>query len=45
MQLLNALPESLRNSRAVEVLERSLNRDRLGHGILLHGESLSLIHI
>ena len=39
MQLLNALPESLRNSRAVEVLERSLNRDRLGHGILLHGES------
>lgn len=35
-----ALPQALRNSRAVEVLERSLNRDRLGHGILLHGESM-----
>lgn len=35
-----ALPESLRSTRAVEVLERSLAQNRLGHGILLHGESL-----
>ncbi|MEM8867782.1 MAG: DNA polymerase III subunit gamma/tau [Verrucomicrobiota bacterium] len=40
MQLSHALPEALRTSRAVEVLERSLARDRLGHGILLYGESL-----
>ncbi|ADE55775.1 DNA polymerase III gamma/tau subunits-like protein [Coraliomargarita akajimensis] len=40
MQLGSALPEQLRNSRAVEVLERSLSRNRLGHGILLHGESM-----
>lgn len=39
MQLSQALPEALRNSRAVEVLERSLEQNRLGHGILLHGES------
>ncbi len=36
-----ALPESLRETRAVEVLERSLAQNRLGHGILLHGESLA----
>jgi len=41
MQLSQALPEILRNSRAIKVLERSLARDRLGHGILLHGENLS----
>jgi len=46
MQLAHALPEVLRNSRAVEVLERSLARNRLGHGILLQGESLaSLEHV
>lgn len=46
MQLSHALPEALRNTRAVEVLERSLANNRLGHGILLHGESLaSLEHI
>ena len=39
MQLSHALPEALRDSRAVEVLERSLVQNRLGHGILLHGES------
>jgi DNA polymerase-3 subunit delta' len=39
MQLSHALPEALRDSRAVEVLERSLAQNRLGHGILLHGES------
>ncbi len=41
MQLSHALPEALRESRAVEVLERSLDQNRLGHGILLHGESLA----
>lgn len=40
MQLSHALPEALRQIRAVEVLERSLANNRLGHGILLHGESL-----
>lgn len=40
MQLRDTLPEHLRETRAVEVLERSLERDRLGHGILLHGESI-----
>ena len=38
--LSESLPESLRGTRAVEVLERSLAENRLGHGILLHGESL-----
>jgi DNA polymerase-3 subunit delta' len=37
--LRHALPEALKNCRAVEVLERSLAQNRLGHGILLHGES------
>ena len=40
MNLTEALPEALRHTRAVEVLERSLANNRLGHGILLHGESL-----
>ena len=40
MQLSQVLPEALRDSRAVKVLERSLAQNRLGHGILLHGESL-----
>jgi len=40
MNLTDALPEALRKTRAVEVLERSLANNRLGHGILLHGESL-----
>jgi DNA polymerase-3 subunit delta' len=40
MSLTQALPESVRNCRAVQVLERSLERNRLGHGILLHGETL-----
>jgi len=39
MQLSEALPQALRDSRVVEVLERSLAQNRLGHGILLHGES------
>lgn len=40
MQLSQALPEKLRDSRAVKVLERSLAQNRLGHGILLHGDNL-----
>ncbi|MGB0257955.1 MAG: DNA polymerase III subunit gamma/tau [Coraliomargarita sp.] len=43
--LRSALPEALRGSRAVEVLERSLARNRLGHGILLHGESLESLEL
>ena len=39
MNLSQALPAALRNNRAVEVLQRSLAHNRLGHGILLHGES------
>ena len=38
--LSESLPDSLRGTRAIEVLERSLAQNRLGHGILLHGESL-----
>ena len=40
MSLTQALPESVRHCRAVQVLERSLERNRLGHGILLHSETL-----
>lgn len=40
-RLRSALPEALSGCRAVEVLERSLAQNRLGHGILLHGESLA----
>ena len=40
MTLSKSLPELLRGTRAVEVLERSLAQNRLGHGILLHGENL-----
>ena len=38
--LSESLPELLRGTRATKVLERSLAQNRLGHGILLHGESL-----
>ena len=37
----HALPESLRDVRAVEVLERSLASGRLAHGILLHGDEMA----
>ena len=43
MKLSDALPEALRESRAIEVLERSLTQNRLGHGILLHGENSGLL--
>ncbi len=43
MKLADALPEHLRGSRPVEVLERSLERKRLAHGILLHGEDLGTL--
>ena len=39
--LCNLLPDTLSSSRAVQVLDRSLSQNRLAHGILLHGESLS----
>ena len=39
------LPEALRETRAIEVLERSLAQNRLGHGILLHGEGLESLEI
>ncbi|MEC8209091.1 MAG: DNA polymerase III subunit gamma/tau [Verrucomicrobiota bacterium] len=38
--LSESLPRLLRGTRAIEVLERSLTQNRLGHGILLHGDSL-----
>ncbi|MEM1222301.1 MAG: DNA polymerase III subunit gamma/tau [Verrucomicrobiota bacterium] len=34
------LPDVVRDSRAYQVLKRSLDAGRLGHGILLHGENL-----
>lgn len=40
MQLSQTLPEILKNSHSVKVLERSLERNRLCHGILLHGKNL-----
>ena len=43
--LSESLPELLRGTRAVEVLERSLTQNRLGHGILLHGDSLDSLEI
>jgi DNA polymerase-3 subunit delta' len=45
MKLSDTLPEVLRHTRAVEVLERSLSQNRLAHGILLHGESLQSLEI
>ena len=43
MHLNEVLPEALRNSRAVKVLEGALEQNRLGHSILLHGESLDYL--
>ena len=43
--LSESLPELLRGTRAVEILERSLTQNRLGHGILLHGDSLDSLEI
>ncbi|MFP4165576.1 MAG: DNA polymerase III subunit gamma/tau [Opitutales bacterium] len=40
MNLRQALPENLHACRAVNVLERAMEQNRLPHGILLHGESL-----
>jgi len=45
MQLSQALPEALSSSRAIKVLERSLTQNRLGHGILLHGESIEPLEV
>jgi len=35
-----ALPEDIRNTRAFQILEKSLKQGRLSHAILLHGENL-----
>lgn len=35
----DSLPENLRDCRAARVLERAIRENRLGHGILLHGDS------
>ncbi|CAI8351956.1 MAG: DNA polymerase III subunit tau [Opitutia bacterium UBA7350] len=43
MSLSQALPEALRECRAVQVLERSIQQNRLGHGILLHSSNLEAI--
>lgn len=43
--LLENLPPHLRQSRPVEVLERTLARGRLAHGILLHGDSLQALDL
>lgn len=40
MNLVSGLSEQLRHSRPVEVLERSLEKNRLAHAILLHSDSL-----
>jgi DNA polymerase-3 subunit delta' len=43
MAVLNTLPESVSESRAYQILERSLEQGRLSHAILLHGESLKIL--
>ena len=43
MSFASGLGEPLRASRPVRVLERSLERGRLAHGILLHGNNLETV--
>ena len=43
MRLRNVLPESFRNCRPVQVLERSYTKGRLAHGILLYGNNLNIL--
>ena len=43
MNLVTGLSEHLRYSRPVEVLERSLEKNRLAHAILLHSNSLTAL--
>ena len=43
MSLANALADPLRQSRPVKVLDRSITKGRLAHGILLHGNDLEVI--
>ncbi|NCG08945.1 MAG: DNA polymerase III subunit gamma/tau [Verrucomicrobia bacterium] len=38
-----SLPEALRECRAVQVLDRSIHQERLGHGILLHSSNLEAV--
>ncbi len=43
MNLLSELDEPLRSCRPVKILQRSLDKNRLAHGILLHGRSLATL--
>lgn len=43
MALKNALTEPLRSSNPAEVLERSLEKGRLPHAMLLHGDHYPLL--
>ncbi len=43
MNLVSALDEPLRSCRPVKILQRSLDKNRLAHGILLHGRSLATL--
>ena len=43
MSLANALADPLRQSRPVKVLDRSITKGRLAHGILLHGNNLEVL--
>lgn len=43
MELKSILTEPLRSSKAVEVLERSLQKGRLAHAVLLYGENEELL--
>lgn len=43
MSLANALADPLRQCRPVKVLDRSITKGRLAHGILLHGNNLEIL--
>ena len=43
MSLANALADPLRECRPVKVLDQSIEKGRLAHGILLHGNNLEVL--
>ena len=45
MPTLQTLPESVIESRAYQILERSMEQGRLSHAILLHGENLKTLEL
>jgi DNA polymerase-3 subunit delta' len=45
METLKSLPQAVKESRAYQILERSLEQNRLSHAILLHGESLKTLEL